>query len=543
MRAVAKKALALLATAFVLIAFVALPVSASSGVTGIVQQDGEYYYYVNGVKQIGLGFFYYDGNYYYCRSNGMLAVGNYWITTIHSSAAHLSDLVGNSMCYFDEMRRFVFPVSGADSPSDYEYSYNITSVNNPGNIEHTVYSVDRQNWIPYQYPFKDKGMNYKYCAYYTYVPAIASLPLSYTFPQNTFYVSRYNESTSATETNLVLQYKCFVTLRLGTTDDGLATMSIDTESVDANGNTSWSGRTFIEGTDFESTCIYIGNYYSFAEDFSTSGGPTINRMYACFIIDGEYEFYSLIDFPWTWEEAGYTFYFPNGGDYLIDAYSLGFATTYAGSATDGTIEFTEDEFKKGYARLYNWNRNSDNWQEWLATLYENSLSAPTAPPGVTMDDVIKVLEGGFGDINDLINYESSVQPPPVKLPTSSQNSQKDDIVNSSNEISIIIDSVMGDIDNMIGSTLVAPPSDLTDYIMLASVFTQMGNWFFQISGFDLIVTGLTFVFLMWILGLNLSSIRHSAEFKAREADRAAERADRSRYRNEQRAYWKWKMRR
>lgn len=47
---------------------------------GLVQENGGYFYYKNGVLQYCAGLILIDGDYYYIRSNGQAAVGNYWIT-------------------------------------------------------------------------------------------------------------------------------------------------------------------------------------------------------------------------------------------------------------------------------------------------------------------------------------------------------------------------------------------------------------------------------------------------------------------------------
>ena len=47
---------------------------------GLVQENGGYFYYKNGVLQYCAGLIIIDGDYYYIRSNGQAAVGNYWIT-------------------------------------------------------------------------------------------------------------------------------------------------------------------------------------------------------------------------------------------------------------------------------------------------------------------------------------------------------------------------------------------------------------------------------------------------------------------------------
>jgi glucan-binding YG repeat protein len=52
-----------------------------SQLNGVVEENGVYYYYVDGIKQIGTGVVQLeDGAYIYVRSNGQLATGIYWAT-------------------------------------------------------------------------------------------------------------------------------------------------------------------------------------------------------------------------------------------------------------------------------------------------------------------------------------------------------------------------------------------------------------------------------------------------------------------------------
>ncbi len=48
---------------------------------GIVEVNGVLYYYKNGALKYGAGLILLDGDYYYVRSNGQLAIGRYWVTT------------------------------------------------------------------------------------------------------------------------------------------------------------------------------------------------------------------------------------------------------------------------------------------------------------------------------------------------------------------------------------------------------------------------------------------------------------------------------
>ena len=46
---------------------------------GVVSENGALYYYVDGVKQLGLGLIKVDNDYYYVRTGGELATGNYYV--------------------------------------------------------------------------------------------------------------------------------------------------------------------------------------------------------------------------------------------------------------------------------------------------------------------------------------------------------------------------------------------------------------------------------------------------------------------------------
>ena len=53
----------------------------SQGLDGIVEENGAFYYYENGVKAYGAGLIQLDnGSYIYVRTNGQLAIGSYWVT-------------------------------------------------------------------------------------------------------------------------------------------------------------------------------------------------------------------------------------------------------------------------------------------------------------------------------------------------------------------------------------------------------------------------------------------------------------------------------
>lgn len=54
---------------------------------GLVQENGGYFYYKNGKLQYGAGLIQIGEDFYYIRSNGQAAVGNYWITTTNGLKA------------------------------------------------------------------------------------------------------------------------------------------------------------------------------------------------------------------------------------------------------------------------------------------------------------------------------------------------------------------------------------------------------------------------------------------------------------------------
>ena len=62
-----------------------------SQLDGIVEENGVYCYYIDGIKQIGTGVVQLeDGAYIYVRSNGQLATGIYWATNHNGLLAEKS---------------------------------------------------------------------------------------------------------------------------------------------------------------------------------------------------------------------------------------------------------------------------------------------------------------------------------------------------------------------------------------------------------------------------------------------------------------------
>ncbi len=534
MRAVAKRAIAFLATAFVIVSLFLFPVSASAGVTGIVYSDGYYYYYIDGVMQTGLGLFYYDGFYYYCRSNGQLYCNtSYYVTKYDDSASELASN-GGQYYNFGSDCKMAFPTYGADSSSDYLFSYDIITTS--AKVDHRAYRVDKQNWTPYMYPFKDSGSSTKYAAYYTYVPCVASLPVNYTYPGITIY--------SRPKTNNGYQYNLSVdrvstfSLSLGSYDEVKAQITLNFTTSYASGSSDSGNLLLKEGIDFTSSCVFVGLYYGYYYQSSSY----YSAYYAAFLIDGVFTYFPLFNTVDQNYISSYGFDLVFAGSYNepVDAYTLGFATTYASDPTHGYVGFDSDEFQAGWDVLYGTVYPSDNMRAWISELYESAINQPESD--VTLDDVIDVLSGEITDLKDTIHSDlndikdsinnpvSTIKPPSVKLPSSSQDKTVNDLNDGQSTINGVIDSVFGNVDDLVNDYLVAPPSNLTDYLMLATVFTSLGNYFLNIPGFDLIVTALTFVFLMWIMGLNLSGIRH-----ARERDQS--RAETRQYRSEQRSYW------
>lgn len=69
---------------------------------GIVERNGVLYYYKNGALKFGAGLILLDGDYYYVRSNGALAIGNYWVT-VHN------DLLPQGMYTFGKDGKMLNP--------------------------------------------------------------------------------------------------------------------------------------------------------------------------------------------------------------------------------------------------------------------------------------------------------------------------------------------------------------------------------------------------------------------------------------------------
>ena len=74
---------------------------------GLVKENGAIYYYRNGVIQYCAGLIEIDGDYYYIRSNGQAAIGNYWVTNNNG-------IMPSGMYTFDEDGKMVLP--GAEEP-------------------------------------------------------------------------------------------------------------------------------------------------------------------------------------------------------------------------------------------------------------------------------------------------------------------------------------------------------------------------------------------------------------------------------------------
>lgn len=74
---------------------------------GIINDHGTLYYYKNGVIQYCAGLIYIDGDYYYVRSNGQVATGNYWVTNNNG-------LMNSGMYTFDAEGKMV--ISESEKP-------------------------------------------------------------------------------------------------------------------------------------------------------------------------------------------------------------------------------------------------------------------------------------------------------------------------------------------------------------------------------------------------------------------------------------------
>ncbi len=80
---------------------------------GIIEENGVLYYYVNGTRGYGLGLILLDGDYYYVRSNGQLAIGKYWVT-------QHNDLLPQGMYEFGTDGKMLNPPTQDVEPSEPE---------------------------------------------------------------------------------------------------------------------------------------------------------------------------------------------------------------------------------------------------------------------------------------------------------------------------------------------------------------------------------------------------------------------------------------
>ncbi len=69
---------------------------------GIIQENGNFMYYVEGVLQCSAGLIEMDGNYYYIRSGGQAAIGKYWVT-------NTNDLMEEGYYTFGADGRMIMP--------------------------------------------------------------------------------------------------------------------------------------------------------------------------------------------------------------------------------------------------------------------------------------------------------------------------------------------------------------------------------------------------------------------------------------------------
>ena len=80
---------------------------------GIVYENGGYYYYIDGEIQYGAGLILIGEDYYYIRSNGQAAIGNYWITK-HN------DLLPMGMYTFGPDGKMIQPGEEPETPEEPE---------------------------------------------------------------------------------------------------------------------------------------------------------------------------------------------------------------------------------------------------------------------------------------------------------------------------------------------------------------------------------------------------------------------------------------
>ena len=76
---------------------------------GLVEENGAIYYYKNGILQYCAGLIMIDGDYYYIRSNGQAATGNYWVTNNNG-------LMPSGMYTFGADGKMVLP--GTEEPEE-----------------------------------------------------------------------------------------------------------------------------------------------------------------------------------------------------------------------------------------------------------------------------------------------------------------------------------------------------------------------------------------------------------------------------------------
>lgn len=140
---------------------------------GIYYENGAYYYYVDGSIGYSAGLVLVDGSYYYIRSNGQAAVGNYWVTNSNG-------LLENGLYTFAADGKMVIDGEEPDTPVE------------PDEPE-VKNGVVNENGILYYY--KDGAR--AYCAglvelrdddgvtYYIYVRSNAQLAIGSYWPTNT----------------------------------------------------------------------------------------------------------------------------------------------------------------------------------------------------------------------------------------------------------------------------------------------------------------------------------------------------------------------
>ena len=88
---------------------------------GISSKTGLYYYFINGIFQVGNGLVFVNGNYYYVRSSGQLAINQsaYWATTTNG-------LLPQGGYQYDSQGRLVDPPyypDGWEEEWAYEYPF------------------------------------------------------------------------------------------------------------------------------------------------------------------------------------------------------------------------------------------------------------------------------------------------------------------------------------------------------------------------------------------------------------------------------------